>query len=288
MVGQVLAGPYHTGGEVLVPPSEGGHDEVVQTAHDAGYEQRFGLAAALGAAHQHLRGGSGLGEGVLAVHVAHKVFAEGDKEKNAQYAAQQRTDEHFGERYGHVGIFSLQDVDGGQREDGTGHDDARTGAYRLDDDVLAQRVLALGGGAHTHGDDGDGDGGLEHLAHFQTQVGSGGRENHGHDDTPGDRPAVHFRIDFVWRKDGFVLLAFFQFPKRVLGQLQHVFFFVVHNFLSFIISCFSFFSSSPSASTATATRRRGGGGSDSRGRAHDGRPHAQTRCACRPCPGWAL
>jgi hypothetical protein len=64
-------------------------------------------------------------------------------------------------------IFRLEDVNGGQGEDGTSHHGTRTGADALDDDILAQRLAALGGCRHAHGDDGDGDGGLEDLSYLQ-------------------------------------------------------------------------------------------------------------------------
>ena len=74
--------------EVLVPPAKAGHDEVVESAHDAGDEQWLGLTAALGTADEYLRRGSSLRERILAMHVADKVLAEGDEEKNAQHTAQ--------------------------------------------------------------------------------------------------------------------------------------------------------------------------------------------------------
>ena len=224
LVGQHLAPAHDARGEALVPPAKGGHDEVVESAHDAGNEQRLGLVATLGTADEHLCGGCRLGEGILAVHVADEVFAERDEEQDADDTAQQRADEHLHERDSHLGILSLQDIDGRQGEDGTSHDDARAGTYRLDDDVLAQRVLSLRGRRHTHGDDGDGNGSLEHLAHLQSQVGSSGREDHGHDDTPRHRPRVDLRIGLARVHDGLVLFSVFQFPERVVGQLHDVFF----------------------------------------------------------------
>ena len=43
MVGQLLSPTHYTGGEVFVPPAEGGHDEIVKTAYDSRNEQRLGL-----------------------------------------------------------------------------------------------------------------------------------------------------------------------------------------------------------------------------------------------------
>ena len=71
------------------------------------------------------------------MHVAHEIFTERDEEQDAQHAAKQRRDKHLDERSAHLGIFSLQDVDGGQREDGTCHHGSRAGTDALNDVVLA-------------------------------------------------------------------------------------------------------------------------------------------------------
>ena len=67
LVGQLLSPCHDTRGEILVPPSERGDDEVVESAHDARDEQRPSLVATLLARYEHLRGGRGFGEGVFAV-----------------------------------------------------------------------------------------------------------------------------------------------------------------------------------------------------------------------------
>ena len=91
-------------------------------------------------------GGCCLGEGILAVHVAHEIFAEGDKEENAQHASQQGADEDLCKGDGDFfRIGFLKDIKRRKGEDGTCHDDARTGTNRLDNDVFAQCVLAFGG-----------------------------------------------------------------------------------------------------------------------------------------------
>ena len=157
------------------------------------------------------------------MHLLDEVFPEGDEEEDADDAAQEGGQEHLEEGGGHlrvVGIFRLKDVDGGEGEDGSCHDGARTGTDALDDDILAQGVLALGGGGGSHGDDGDGDGGLEHLAYLQSEVGGGGGEQHRHDDAPGHRPRVHLSILAVGAHDGFVFFPFRQFTKRILWQLK--------------------------------------------------------------------
>ena len=232
-LGQVFAQSHHATGEVLIPPAEGSHDEVVESAHQSGYQQRLGLVAALGSAHQHLCRGRGFGEGILAVHVAHEILAEGDEEQDADDAAQQRREEYLQERGRHLRILGLQDIDGGQREDGTGHHGTRAGTYRLNDDVLAQCLVALCSRADAHGNDGDGDGGLEHLAHLQSQIGSSSREEHGHQHAPCHRPCVHLRIVALWRQHRFIRFSFVQLPESVFRQLAldfkffHVFSFVL-------------------------------------------------------------
>src|SRR5699024_12691646 len=64
---QHFAEAAYAGGEILVPPSEGGHDEVVKTADDTRHQQRFRLAAAFLARYKHLRRCGRFGEGVFAV-----------------------------------------------------------------------------------------------------------------------------------------------------------------------------------------------------------------------------
>ena len=91
-------------------------------------------------------GGCCFGEGILAVHVAHEIFTEGDKEENTQHTSQQRADKDLCK--GNSDFFRigfLKDIKRRKGEDGTCHDDARTGTNRLDNDVFAQCVLAFGG-----------------------------------------------------------------------------------------------------------------------------------------------
>lgn len=102
------------------------------------------LAAALFTGDEHLCGGCRLGEGILAVHVAHEIFAEGDKEKNTQHTSQQGTDKDLCKGDGdffRIGL--LENIECRKGEDGTCHDDARAGTDRLDNDVFAQCVLRL-------------------------------------------------------------------------------------------------------------------------------------------------
>ena len=202
---QHFAEAAYAGGEILVPPSEGGHDEVVKTADDTRHQQRFRLAAAFLARYKHLRRCGRFGEGVFAVHVAYEIFTERDKEKNTQHTAQQRADEYLRERYGDfLRIAFLQDIQCGQGKDGACHDYPGTGSDGLDDDVFAQRVLAFGCAGHADGDDGDRDGRLEYLSHFQSQIGCRRRKQNRHGDTPQYRPEVYFGIFPVGAHQGVV------------------------------------------------------------------------------------
>ena len=83
IVGQLLSGAYHTAGKHLVPPSIGAHDKVVQTTYQASKQQRLCLATTFGTTQQHLCSGSSLGERIFAMHLAHKIFAEGNEEQYA-------------------------------------------------------------------------------------------------------------------------------------------------------------------------------------------------------------
>ena len=159
------------------------------------------------------------------MHVAYEVLAERNEEQDSQHASQGRSHENLHKRSSHFRIFSLQDVDGWQGEDGSCHHGTRAGSDALDDDVLAQCLAALGGGAYAHGDDGDRDGCLEHLTHLQAQIGCGGREDDGHHDAPGHRPSVYLGINLVGRHQRLVFLPVLEFAECVLGELHIIFFF---------------------------------------------------------------
>ena len=159
------------GRDNLVPPTKGGDNEVVETTHQTCYEKGLGLIASLGTAYQNLCGGSGLGEGVFAMHLLDKVFAEGDKEENANDTTKQGREEYLDERGGHlgvIGIFGLKDVDGWQCEDGSGNYCTRTGSDALDNHILAQGILPPGGCRGSHGNNGYRNGGLKHLTYLQS------------------------------------------------------------------------------------------------------------------------
>ena len=233
ILGKAVQRRNSSGGKHFFPPVEGREHEVIGTAHDTGNEQMTHLAATLLTAHEHLGGRGSFGERELAMLVANEVLAEGDKEQDAQATAQQRTQENLQEVHRDVGILGLQDVKSRQGEDGTGNDDARRGTNRLDDDILAQRVLALGRSANASGNDGNGDSGLKHLTQFQAQVGGSGTEDDRHNQTQRDRVGRNLGIRLVGLQDGDILLPRLELARSVLGQRHLVLllnndFFVFH------------------------------------------------------------
>ena len=97
-----------------------------------------------------------------------EIFAERYEEQDAQYATQQRTDEHLHEVNRHFGIFLLKNIKGGQGKDGSRYDNSRTSSDGLNHYVFAQCAFALGGARYAYRDDGDRDGGFEHLSYLQS------------------------------------------------------------------------------------------------------------------------
>ena len=76
-------------GDALVPPPEGGDDEIIESAYQSGNKQRPGLVAALCPADEHLCGGGSFREWVFAMHLLDEVFAERDEEEDADDAAEE-------------------------------------------------------------------------------------------------------------------------------------------------------------------------------------------------------
>ena len=218
---------HHRGGDGLRPGAEGGHGKVVQAAYETGRYERLGAGAAALAADEYLRGGGGLREGVLPVHLLHEVFTERNEEQDAQHAAQQRTQDHLPEIH-----LNAQNVDGRQGEDGARHHGAGTAAHALDNHVLAKPLFEAQGAREAHGDDGDGNGRLEHLAHLKAQVRRRGTEKNDHQQTDGHGIRSGFRILLLRIQDGSVLLSRLQLPVRVLRQLD--LFFLFHSLSSSI------------------------------------------------------
>ena len=213
LVGHGCAPAHHRGGDGLGPGAEGGDHEVVQTADETGGDKGLGTGTAALTADEHLRGGGGFRERILSVHLLHEVLAERDQEQDAQHAAQQRAADHFPEIHLHA-----QDVDGGQGEDGAGHNGSAAAADALDDDILRETLLQAQGAGQTHGDDGDGDGCLEHLAHLEAEVCRSGAEQDNHQDTNAYRIRSGFGVFLRGIQDGLVRFAGFQFPVRVLRK----------------------------------------------------------------------
>ena len=223
LLGYRLAKGHGAACHLLVPPSEGGHGEVIESADDACQQQRFGLAAALLARDEHLGRSRCLGEGILSVHVLDEILAERNQEQNTQDTTEGRGDEDPEE----VGM-QVEHVDGRHDEDAACHDSARASSDTLDDDVLAESVLALCRRGKADCDDSDGDSGLEDLAHLQSQIGSGGREEHRHEHAPGHRPCVDLGIILVRTHHRLVLFVRFELAKRALGQFDWFCFLIFH------------------------------------------------------------
>ena len=126
---QHFSGSAYAGGEVLVPPAESGHDEVIQSTDHSRHQQRFGLAAALFSGHQHLCSSGCFGERIFAVHIADEIFAERNQKQDTQYTTQQRADKYLHKADCHLRIFDLKDIKGGEGKDGSGNDYTGTSPY---------------------------------------------------------------------------------------------------------------------------------------------------------------
>ena len=150
----------------------------------------------------------------------HEILAEGDEEEDADEAAEEAGEEDLEEADGDVGIgeFGVEDVECGKGEDGSCDNHAGACSDGLYHDVLSKRVLALGGARQSNGDDGDGDGGFEHLAYLQTEVCRGGAEDDGHEQTPYERPCCHLAGICLCRHQRFVLFARFEGAECVFGD----------------------------------------------------------------------
>ena len=226
LVGHGLAPAHHGGGQGFRPGAEGGDEEVVQTADEAGPDERLRRGTAAFTAHEDLRRRRGLRERILAVHLLHEILAERNQEQDAQYAAQQGTEEHLPEIDLHP-----EDVDGREGEDGTRHDGAGAAADGLDDDVLGESVFLLEGAREAHGDDGDRDRRLEHLPDLEAEVGRRGGEQHHHQDAETDGIRGDLGILFRRVQDGNVFLAGLQLTLRILRERYR--FLVFHAFFVF-------------------------------------------------------
>ena len=66
------------------------------------------------------------------------------------------------------------------------------------------------------------------LAHLQSQIGSGGREEHRHEHAPGHRPCVDLGIILVRTHHRLVLFVRFELAKRALGQFDWFCFLIFH------------------------------------------------------------
>ena len=80
------------------------------------------------------------------------------------------------------------------------------------------RVLALGGSCQSYGDDGDGYGGLKHLAYLQAEIGRGGTENDGHEEAQHERPRRHLAGIGLRGHQRLVFFAFLQRTEGIFGK----------------------------------------------------------------------
>ena len=183
-----------------------------------GDDQRLRLLAPLLARDVDLVDGRRLGEGQLAVLLDDEVAPQRDQEEQAEGRAQHRDDEDR-QQHGHGARRHVHDVQGRQGEDRPGHDQARSAADALDDDVLEDRVLALEEPRDADGQDADRDRRLHHLRDLESRVGRGDREDEDHDDPEDDRSDGELGHGRPCRHVGLVGLSRLQFPVRRRVQL---------------------------------------------------------------------
>ena len=101
LVGDCLSEGYDCGGQGLSPCSEGGYDEVVQSADEAAQDEGLRAVSAAFAANEHLRGRRCFRERIFPVHLLHEIFAERNQEQYAEHAAEQGREEHLHEIHFH-------------------------------------------------------------------------------------------------------------------------------------------------------------------------------------------
>ena len=150
--------------QVLLPDVKGGDEEIVDRGDDGGLNQQLGLRAALLAGDQHFGDGRGFGKRQLAVHLAHEIAAQRNKEENAQAAAGQADEDGL-----HRMRIEVEDVERRNGEDGAGHHAARGAADAGDDHVLQHGGAALVDARQPDGEDGDGNRRLHSLADLQAR-----------------------------------------------------------------------------------------------------------------------
>ena len=219
LVGNGLSDRYHGGGQCLSPGSEGGDDEVVQSADQSAEYQCFGALSPAFAANQHLGGGRGLRERILSVHLLYEILPERNQEEDSQHASEQGGEEHL-----HETDLDAEDVDGRQCEDCARHHGSRAASDGLDDDILAQAALLSESSCQAGCNDGDRNGRLEYLADLEAEIGCRRREDDDHHNSDAYGIEGHFRIGFLRAEQGFVFLSRLQLSLRILRQRSLVFF----------------------------------------------------------------
>ena len=202
--------------ESFAPEAEGLVTEELERHRDATtLDQHAGLIAAGLADDEHLGRSRRFGEREFAVHVLDEITAERNQQQDTQKATQQGGKAHLPEIRQFV---QAQNINARQRKNRASHHHARGRADRLDHDVLLQDVLLAQTRRDANGQDGDGDGRLEHLTDFQAQVGCRGRKDDGKEDTHQEGIACHFGHDARSRHHRHILFTRLQLAISVFGQ----------------------------------------------------------------------
>lgn len=157
----------------------------------------------------------------------YEIFAERNQQQDTEHSSDERAEEYLGEIHREFRISVLQDVQGREGEYRSCHYYTGAGADGLDDDILAQGVLALECAGESYRYYRYRYGGLEDLPYFQSEESCGSREDDGHHEADGHGPYSYLRIDFVRIEKRLVLLAGFQFPECVFGK-SYFFIFFAH------------------------------------------------------------
>ena len=180
--------------EHLGPRLHGLDEEVVHPADQHGSHEDLGRLAARFSGDQDFRGGRGFGERQFAVLLSAEIPPHGNEERDSQKPAQRARHERVPQA-----DLEAEDVKRGQGEDCPSHDHARCRADGLDDDVFEDGALTLEQSGEAHGQNGDGNRRLEHLACNEAEVArrEGKDDRHGYTQQHG--PPSDFGRGFVRR-----------------------------------------------------------------------------------------
>ena len=121
---------------------------------------------------------------------------------------------------GDVWVLGLEDVKRWQCEDGTCYNHTRRCADGLDNNILANGILALHGRGETYCDDGDRDGCFEDLTDFEAEIRCGCGEDDCHDDTHDHTVRGDLRVRVLWFENRLVVLSWLERTRSVLRKLD--------------------------------------------------------------------